>query len=186
MLMDRHGAMVLRLAMNVLSDRQEAEDVAQEVFLSVWKHREAWVDKGAQYSTWLYRITINKAIDKRRRRKAIPESAETIISIIESSSPQASQSEQEECLVRLEMSEKLSGEIERLPANQALALRMHYFDGRDVMEIAGLTGASEQAVRSLLKRGRQALRSRLMRQKMTSTDDAFQIRRNPTQVRAGG
>jgi RNA polymerase sigma-70 factor, ECF subfamily len=186
MLMDRHGAMVLRLAMNVLSDRQEAEDVAQEVFLSAWNNREAWVEKGVKYSTWIYRITINKAIDKRRQRRAVPESAETINSIIESKMTASNEADQEGALFQLEASEKLSGEIERLPAAQALALRMYYFESRDVAEIASLTDASEQAVRSLLKRARQALRMRLMKQKKTSIDDAFEIRRNPTAVRAGG
>jgi len=183
-LMDRHGSMVLRLAMNVLSDRHEAEDVAQEVFLTVWNSRGAWVDGQAKFSTWIYRVTINKAIDKRRQRRSQPEAAEIIASLIDSEESGVCQTEQESSLVQLELSEKLGGEIGRLPETQARALRLYYFEGCEVAAIADVMATTEQAVRSLLKRGRQALRARLLKQKKTSTDDAFEIRGNPSPVRA--
>ncbi len=183
-LMDRHGPLVLRLAMNVLSDRQEAEDVAQEVFLSVWNNRANWVEGQAKFSTWIHRVAINKAIDKRRQRRSRPESSDIIASLIESEETGLSQTEQESSLVQLELSEKLAGEIGRLPDTQARALRLYYFEGRDVAAIADLMETTEQAVRSLLKRGRQALRTRLLKQKKTSADDAFEIRGNPSAVRA--
>ncbi len=184
-LMDRHGSMVLRLAMNVLSDRQEAEDVAQEVFLSVWNNRASWVEGQAKFSTWIHRVTINKAIDKRRQRRSRPESSDIIASLIESEETGLGQTEQESNLVQLELSEKLAGEIGRLPDTQARALRLYYFEGRDVATIADLMETTEQAVRSLLKRGRQALRTRLLKQKKTSADDAFEIRGNSSAVRPG-
>jgi RNA polymerase sigma-70 factor (ECF subfamily) len=183
-LMDRHGAMVLRLAMNVLSDRQEAEDVAQEVFLSVWNNRASWIEGQARFSTWIHRVAINKAIDKRRQRRSRPEASEIIASLIESEETGLSQTEQESSLVQLELSEKLAGEIGRLPETQARALRLYYFDAQDVVMIAEQMETTEQAVRSLLKRGRQALRARLLKQKKTSADDAFEIRGNPSAIRA--
>jgi len=176
--------MVLRLAMNVLSDRQEAEDVAQEVFLSVWNNRASWVEGQAKFSTWIHRVAINKAIDKRRQRRSRPEASEIIASLIESEETGLSQTEQENSLVQLELSEKLAGEIGRLPETQARALRLYYFDGCEVAMIADQMETTEQAVRSLLKRGRQALRARLLKQKKTSADDAFEIRGNPSAVRA--
>jgi RNA polymerase sigma-70 factor (ECF subfamily) len=182
-LMDRHGSVILRLAMNVLSDRQEAEDVAQEVFLSVWNNRASWVEGQAKFSTWIHRVAINKAIDKRRQRRSRPESSDIIASLIESEETGLSQTEQENSLVQLELSEKLAGEIGRLPHTQALALRLYYFEGREVAVVADLMETTEQAVRSLLKRGRQALRARLMKQKKTSADDAFEIRGNSAAVR---
>jgi len=182
-LMDRHGSVVLRLAMNVLSDRQEAEDVAQEVFLSVWNNRASWVEGQAKFSTWIHRVAINKAIDKRRQRRSRPESSDIIASLIESEETGLNQTEQESSLVQLELSEKLAGEIGRLPDTQARALRLYYFEARDVATIADLMATTEQAVRSLLKRGRQALRTRLLKQKKTSADDAFEIRRHSSAVR---
>jgi RNA polymerase sigma-70 factor (ECF subfamily) len=68
-LVERHLRMVRRLALNVLGDLHEAEDVAQEVFVSVWKARIDWRPE-ARFSTWLHRITVNKAIDRRSLRGA--------------------------------------------------------------------------------------------------------------------
>lgn len=175
LLMDRHGAMVLRLAINVLSDRGEAEDVAQEVFLSVWNNRESWVEGEARFSTWIHRVAINKAIDKRRRRRASPESTETIAAMVDAQAYRSDHAEQETHLAQLDISKTLAAEIDRLPETQARAVRLYYFDGKDVVSIAQLMGATEQAVRSLLKRGRQALRMRLVKQKTGFAHDAFAV-----------
>ncbi len=183
-MMDRHAPAVLRLAINVLSDPGEAEDVVQEVFISVWKHREAWVGGGAKFSTWLHRVTINKAIDKRRARRSRPEPSEFITAACDALAVQDNACEQAVHIDQLETSKKLGAEISRLPETQALALRYFYFEGKDVPAIAAHMGSTEQAVRSLLKRGRQALRTRLMTQKKTSSHDAFAIRSHDPHLRA--
>jgi RNA polymerase sigma-70 factor (ECF subfamily) len=176
LLMDRHGSMVLRLAINVLADREEAEDVAQEVFLSLWKNKDAWVEGDAKFSTWIHRVTVNKAIDKRRRRRATPESAEFISALVDANSAQSAQSEQEIHLDQTDMSKTLAAEIDRLPETQGRALRLYYFEGRDIVAIAQQMDSTEQAVRSLLKRGRQALRTRLTKKKTSAAHDAFSVR----------
>jgi RNA polymerase sigma-70 factor (ECF subfamily) len=184
-LMDRYAPMVLRLAMNVLSDRGEAEDVVQEVFITVWKCRESWVGGGAKFSTWLYRVSINKAIDKRRSRRSRPESSEYITAACDALAARDTACEQSVHVDRADVTRKLEAEIDRLPEAQARALRYFYFDSCDVPTIAGLMGASEQAVRSLLKRGRQALRLRLLKQRITSSHDTFAIRGADQPVRSG-
>ena len=173
LLMDRHGAMVLRLAVNVLADREEAEDVTQEVFLSLWKNKDAWVEGEAKFSTWIHRVAVNKAIDKRRRRRATPESAEVISALVDANISETTHSAQESHLDQADMSRSLGAEIDRLPDTQARALRSFYFDGRDVATIADDMDATEQAVRSLLKRGRQALRTRLTNKKTSAPHEAF-------------
>ncbi len=181
-MMDRHAPAVLRLAMNVLGDRGEAEDVVQEVFISVWKQRQAWIAGGAKFSTWLHRVTINKAIDKRRSRRSRPEPVEFITAACDAISVQDADCEQSIHVDQLETAKKLLSEIGRLPETQATALRYFYFEGKDVPAIAAQIGSTEQAVRSLLKRGRQALRTRLMTQKKTS-HDAFAIRSHDPHLR---
>ncbi|MHB8284540.1 MAG: RNA polymerase sigma factor [Caulobacteraceae bacterium] len=176
LLMDRHGKMVLRLAANVLGDQEEAEDVAQEVFLSLWKNKDAWVEGDAKFSTWIHRVTINKAIDKRRRRRASPESSEFISALIDANGSETIHSAQESHLDQADLSRSLAAEINRLPETQARALRLYYFDGRDIVTIAQQMDSTEQAVRSLLKRGRQALRTRLTSKKTSAAHDAFAIR----------
>lgn len=162
-LMARHSAMVSRLAMNILSDRGEAEDVVQEVFVSLWRNRGVVILRNAKFSTWLYRVSINKAIDKRRSRRATPQPMETIIAACDAISADESSCDQERAIDDAESSRALKLEIARLPGNQATALRGFYFEGRDVASIAAGMGCSEQAVRSLLKRGKQTLRERLTR-----------------------
>jgi RNA polymerase sigma-70 factor, ECF subfamily len=184
-LMDLHARMVLRLAMNVLSDRGEAEDVVQEVFITVWKCREAWISDGAKFSTWIHRVAINKAIDKRRSRRSMPESNEYITAACDAVAAQNLTSDQDDQVDRADVSRKLGAEIDRLPVAQARALRYFYFEGRDVPGIARLMGGTEQAVRSLLKRGRQALRARLVRQRVKSSRDIFAASDTCRQVRAG-
>jgi RNA polymerase sigma-70 factor (ECF subfamily) len=176
LLMDRHGSMVLRLAVNVLADREEAEDVAQEVFLSLWKNKDAWVEGDAKFSTWIHRVTVNKAIDKRRRRRASPESAEFICALVDANGGQRVASEQEAHLDQADISKSLGAEIDRLPETQGRALRLYYFEGRDIVTIAQQMDSTDQAVRSLLKRGRQALRTRLMKKKTSAAHDAFSVR----------
>ncbi len=176
LLMDRHGAMVLRLAINVLADREEAEDVAQEVFLSLWKNKAAWVEGDAKFSTWIHRVTVNKAIDKRRRRRATPESAEFISALVDAKGSETIGSAQESHLEQADLSKSLTVEINRLPETQARALHLYYFDGRDIVTIAEQMDSTEQAVRSLLKRGRQALRTRLTNKKTSAAHEAFEVR----------
>ena len=162
-LIDRHARMVRRLAMNILSDRGDAEDVAQDVFVSVWNNREKWVQGEAKFSTWLHRVTINRAID-RRRRQATPQPIEVITAVADALVCD-DRSIQDDSLERREDIDALKQEMQRLPKNQGRALQMFYLQERDVASMATEMGLTEQAIRSLLKRGRQALKTRMERRK---------------------
>ena len=167
-LVDRHLRMVRRLALNVLGDVHEAEDIAQEVFVSVWKARIDWRPE-ARFSTWLHRIAINKAIDRRRSLRgalrATPEPQDVITRLADADPRAPVPEDAHGRLERLEGAKGLRQALDRLPASQAQALTMFYFEELDVGRIADVMDCSEQAVRSLLKRGRQALKSSLQRQK---------------------
>ena len=78
---DREAARVLtgrlaplcfRLALRLLHDRAEAEDVAQEAMLRLWKTAADWRNGEARVTTWLYRVVSNLATDRLRRRRALP------------------------------------------------------------------------------------------------------------------
>jgi RNA polymerase sigma-70 factor (ECF subfamily) len=163
-LIDRHARMVRRLAMNILSDRGDAEDVAQDVFVSVWNNREKWVPGEAKFSTCLHRVTINRAIDRRRRRQATPQPIEVITAVADAQVCDHGPAQDDGLELREDI-DALKQEMRRLPKNQGLALQMFYLQERDVASMAAELGLTEQAIRSLLKRGRQALKLRMERRK---------------------
>ncbi len=171
-LIERHTGMLRRMAKNIVGDEHEADDVVQDVFVTIWKRKDAWSPSEAKFSTWLYRVGINKAIDHRRRRKAAPEAADVVARAIDAQ--QAGGQDQGAQLAALEdqqLSAKLRLAVARLPENQKTALQLFYFEDQNIDQIASIMDASEQAVRSLLKRGRQALREHMRKEKKISPHD---------------
>jgi RNA polymerase sigma-70 factor, ECF subfamily len=181
-LVDRHAGVVRRLALNILGDAHEAEDVAQEAFVAAWRAREGWTPE-ARFTTWLHRITVNKAIDRYRARRATPEPHEAITRLAEAA-PAAEVENQHQALERRERALSLRNGLARLPDSQRRALTMFYFEDQDVARIARALDTTEQAVRSLLKRGKQSLRTLIQRQKSLRDHGSFRIPATPLNVRA--
>jgi RNA polymerase sigma-70 factor (ECF subfamily) len=71
LLVDRHLRRVTALAGHMLGNRADAEDVAQEAFLRVWKQAPTWRSGEAKFSTWLHRVTLNLCTDRLRRRREV-------------------------------------------------------------------------------------------------------------------
>lgn len=176
-LVDRHAGVVRRLALNILGDAHEAEDVAQEAFVSAWRARQGWTPE-ARFTTWLHRIAVNKAIDRYRARRATPEPHETITRLAEAA-PAAEVENQHQALERRESALSLRDCLARLPDSQRQALTMFYFEDQEVARIACALGTTEQAVRSLLKRGKQSLRTLIQRQKSLRGHGSFRIPTTP-------
>jgi RNA polymerase sigma-70 factor (ECF subfamily) len=184
LLVERHMRMVRRLALNVLGDAHEAEDVAQEVFVSVWKARLDWRPE-ARFSTWLHRVAVNKAIDRRRSLRGVSQASpasQEVITRLADADERAPRPE-DACvrLERMESAKSLRLALDRLPASQNQALTMFYFEELDVGRIADLLDCSEQAVRSLLKRGRAALKTNLQRQKKICSHGYRPVQSQPRQ-----
>lgn len=184
LLVERHMRLVRRLALNVLGDVHEAEDVAQEVFVAVWRARLDWRPE-ARFSTWLHRVAVNKAIDRRRSLRGVsqasPEPQEVIARLADADQRAARPEDAQVRLERMESAKGLRLALERLPAAQNQALTMFYFEELDVGRIADVLGCSEQAVRSLLKRGRSALKTNLQRQKKICSHGYRPVQSQPRQ-----
>ncbi|HKR89888.1 MAG TPA: sigma-70 family RNA polymerase sigma factor [Phenylobacterium sp.] len=159
-LVERHVGLVRRLALNVLRDELEAEDVTQEVFVSAWRNRASWRPE-AKFTTWLYRIAMNRAIDCYRSRRPTPQPQEELTRLIDRDAGIAVPPRQEEEIEQQELSGTLRSALQRLPATQRRAIELFYYEDMEVARIAEVMVTSEQSVRSLLKRGRQALKFRL-------------------------
>ena len=142
-----------------------AEDLAQEVFLRVYRSRETY-EPSAKFSTWLYRIATNLAVNHARdTRHERPEIQVSLDEPDEESGatlelPDASLNVEQQ-MVRRERLLAIRKKIEALPEQQRLAVLMHKYQQMDYKQIADVLKKSESATKSLLFRAYETLREQL-------------------------
>ena len=142
---------VLGVAMRVLGNQAEAEDVTQDAMIRLWKIAPEWRQGEAQVSTWLYRVTMNLCIDVKRRKRgghvdldAIPEPPDPAAGVVEGLQESARRDALQEAL-------------ETLPERQRQAVILRHLEELTNPEIAGIMDLSVEAVESLTARGKRAL-----------------------------
>ena len=142
-----------------------AEDLAQEVFLRVYRSRETY-EASAKFTTWLYRIATNLAVNHARdTRHERPENTVSLDEPDEKSGhtldlPDGTPSA-EENLVQRERLAAIRQRVESLPERQRIAVVMHKYQQMDYRQIAEVLKLSESATKSLLFRAYEALREQL-------------------------
>jgi RNA polymerase sigma-70 factor (ECF subfamily) len=142
-----------------------AEDLAQEVFLRVYRSREKY-EASAKFTTWLYRIASNLAVNHARdTRHQRPENTVSLDEPDQESGltidlPDNSLSA-EEAIVRRERLAAIRQRVEALPERQKMALIMHKYQQMDYRQIAEVLKLSESAIKSLLFRAYETLRVQL-------------------------
>ena len=145
---------VLALARRMLHDEAEAEDVAQETMLRLWKMAPDWDPTRARVTTWTYRVAANLCTDRLRRagrwvaEDQAPEQADE--------TPGAEARLQNEDRARA-----LHAAMNKLPDRQRLALQLRHFEELGNPQIAEVLDTSVEAVESLLGRARRALAAAL-------------------------
>jgi RNA polymerase sigma-70 factor (ECF subfamily) len=144
---------ILMLAQRMLADPAEAEDVAQEAFLRVWKQAPKWRPGTARFDTWLHRVTLNLCYDRLRRRREIatdtpPEQ------IDEGLAPDRG-------LMAQDTGVRVNQALQRLPDRQREAIVLCHYQELGNIEAAAAMGVSVEALESLLSRGRRSLRAAL-------------------------
>lgn len=154
-LVERHVDRAYAVALRMLRNQANAEDVAQEALVKAWTHRHSWQAGKAKFSTWLYRVVFNRCIDLTRR----PAGA----CLDDVAEPLDERPDSVETIHRRQVYDRLGQAMAGIPEQQRAALTLSYFDDLGNAEIAEIMGTTVQAVESLLKRGRQGLRERLRR-----------------------
>ncbi|QDL99154.1 RNA polymerase sigma factor [Rhodopseudomonas palustris] len=154
-LVERHIDRAFSVALRILGNRDDAEDVVQDTMLKVWTRRGQWEHGRAKFSTWLYRVVTNRCIDLHRQPRtdnveAVPEPADT-------------QPDAVSTIQRDEVTILLERAMQQLPEQQRIAVILSYHENMSNREIADVMETTVSAVESLLKRGRQQLRDLLRR-----------------------
>lgn len=151
----RHDAKCLAAARRVLGNTSDAEEIVQEALLRVWEHAGEWRGSNSQPTTWLYRIVLNLAIDRTRKRSPVFVPVENGPVMVDPT-PSAYL-----VLEGRELETYIAKEIPELPARQRDALSLCYFEGLSCAEAAAVMKVSVSAMEALLVRARRTLRDRL-------------------------
>jgi RNA polymerase sigma-70 factor (ECF subfamily) len=151
-LVDQYLDRIVNYGTRMLGDRAEAEDVAQEAFLRLWRNLDKWrAEKPVIH--WLQRVTYNLCIDRLRKKKPV-----NIEDIAEPADPFENPARS---LHQMQVSTAVNAAIEKLPDRQRAAIVFAHQEGLSNIETAEIMEISVEAVESLLSRGRRGLRSLL-------------------------
>jgi RNA polymerase sigma-70 factor (ECF subfamily) len=149
-LIQLHEAMARRVAYAILEDREDADDAAQDGFLSAWR-AIARYDSSKAFRPWLMQIVVNAARDLRRRRRV--RAADSLDSVSPAAKDDPARSAR-----NLDLGERLRDALATLPERQRLAVVLFDAEGYPQAEIAAMLGIPEGTVKSDVFHGRRALR----------------------------
>lgn len=154
---------VFTIALGFLPDREDAEDICQEVFIEVFRSVSNFRGD-AKLSTWMYRVTVNKSLALIRSRKAKKRFG-ILISLLPGEGPQIKDNAVINhpglSLENKEKGEMLYKALAKLPNNQRIAFTLSQIDGFSYDEVCETMNLSKSSVESLIFRARQNLRKRL-------------------------
>ncbi len=146
----RHLDRAYGVALRMTGSRADAQDVVQDVFLRLWQRPDAWRPGQAQFSTWLYRVVVNRCLDLKRRPKGTD-----LDSVDEPQDPDANA---EDSLLDAERSRALDSAVNQLPERQKAAIVLTYTAGLRNAEAASAMDISVKAFEALLVRAKRELR----------------------------
>jgi RNA polymerase sigma-70 factor (ECF subfamily) len=161
-LLNRNRNLVVNYLSRMVVNRAIAEELAQDVFIRVYRSRRTY-EPTAKFSTWLYRITTNVALNHFRDEKR----TQSQISLDVQDALQVRREAQdcslliEDRLVRDVVARQIRHAIRALPPKQRAAVIMHKYDEMDYAQISRILGCSPSAVKALMFRAYETLRLRL-------------------------
>jgi RNA polymerase sigma-70 factor, ECF subfamily len=162
-LYDRHCRLLFTLALRILRDRGEAEDVLQEVFLRVWDRAESYNPALGSPAAWLVRIARNRAIDRFRAKAARADVNAPQLEASPAIPDGQLEASPEQHVAALETREQVQKALAALPAEQRLLIETAFFEGYTQSELAERFDLPLGTVKTRIRTGMQALRRALDR-----------------------
>jgi RNA polymerase sigma-70 factor (ECF subfamily) len=148
-LVDRHGQLAYRVALRLLGNHHDAEDVAQEALVAAWQQLPGFKAESS-FLTWLYQIVTRRALNRITRART-DESLDQLGDVAPAAEEPARDVERDLTV------DAVTDAVAALPPPQRVAIVLHHFEGLANQEIARITGSTVPAVRSHLYRGRRTL-----------------------------
>lgn len=160
-LVELHHKPLISFIARFTGDRDSAEDIAQEVFLRVFKAAKDYKPQ-AKFKTWLFTIATNLCLNEIRDNKSIPKIVD-LSDFPEQEYPNIAPEafSPEKAAANVELSTAVRKAISNLPKNQRIAILLRQYDDFSYSEISKIMGFSISAVESLIQRARQSLKKSL-------------------------
>ena len=155
-LASRYLRQITSFAYRYVGIRSDAEDIAQETLIRLWKHAVSWEPQGFSLRSWIYRITYNLCIDELRKRKPVSE--------LKYDSQAVAEGEPESDIYQDQKNNIVNLALNALPERQRTAINLCVYQALSNQDAADTMGISVEALESLLSRARRNLRKDVMNQ----------------------
>jgi len=157
-LVNTYKDMAVLLAYNILLNREDAEEVAQDAFVKAYSSLHSF-KSDARFSTWLYRIVVNTALNKKKLKKQYPvEISDTLAAELPSDINTIFATQ-----ITSEHRKHIQAALKAINTNERLCITLYYLNELSVEEIHELTGITTSNIKVLLYRGRKNLYTSLHR-----------------------
>lgn len=167
LLFNKYKGLVIKLAYRFVRQREAAEDIAQDVFIKIYE-KKVKVDPGAKFTTWLYRVTVNAALDVVRKKRFLKFSFDEVKQGQSDSKQTLADTFADPAavspgkfLAQEELSGLLQREINELPEKFKVPILLYQFQNTPYQEIAKILGISEKAVERRIYHAKEVLRTKL-------------------------
>lgn len=161
-LVERHSPALYRVAMRMLSDAAEAEDVTQDCFTRLWQNAPRWQPSGAGLVGWLHRVTMNLCFDRKRRFR--------VVTVDELPDPADDTPLADRRIEADQAAQAVGAALDDLPERYRAALVLCYYEGFSNALAAEVLDLNIKAMESLLFRARRQMRGLLEARDVSCAD----------------